>query len=182
MAGTHKIFIGGGGDDWISHIVKDYAAEYAKRNPSFTCRYFSWTQEGDVGELLKTIKNDVNVTVIGHSYGADAAFGAVSGGRRVNALISIDPVGRGRPSWAAIRAGAAIWLNVRAEPSAGRRTRDDTIAAIGGKYPRPLEPGKAGAPNFALIADATHGNFRAMMHLSGAGPSGASILGGNRVS
>ena len=181
MADIRKIFIGGGGDDWVSHIVEDYAAAYAKLNPLYDCRYFSWTDESDVAALLKGMKQDVHVTVVGHSYGADAAFGAVSGGRRVNALVSIDPVGRFRPSWAAIRAGATVWLSVRAEPTPARRTRDDLIAAIGGKYPPPPAPGKDGGPNFTLVADNTHGDFRAMMRLVSQGASGASILGGVRV-
>jgi len=41
MADIRKIFIGGGGDDWVSHIVEDYAAAYAKLNPLYDCRYFS---------------------------------------------------------------------------------------------------------------------------------------------
>lgn len=106
---------------------------------------------------------------------------AVTEGRAVRVLVSIDPVGRFRPSWPSIRAAARFWLNVRAEPSSKNHSSDDVIASIGGKYSRPPERGEPGAPDFSIIADATHGAFRQMMRQSVAGVSGASLLGGNRV-
>jgi pimeloyl-ACP methyl ester carboxylesterase len=120
--------------------------------------------------------------VIGHSYGADTAFSVVRDTTRaVDILVSIDPVGRFRPAWTTIRAKARVWLNVRAEPSAERRTLDDTISWIGGQYPRPPARGQAGAPDFAIVANATHGAFRIMMDASTAGRSGRQLLGGNPV-
>lgn len=181
MPSTHKVFIGGGGDDWISHIVKDYVAEYTRRNPELAVHYYSWTEQTLFGDLIRYLPQDAHVTLVGHSYGGDAAFSIVTSNRPVQVLITIDPVGRIRPSWPSIRARAQTWLNVRAEPDDKHRSFDDTIAAIGGKYPRPPERGQPGAPDYAMIANATHGAFRTMMRQSFAGVSGASLLGGNRV-
>lgn len=183
MRPIYKIFIGGGGDDWFTHIVEDYAAEYAPKNPAYACSYYSWTAEAAVCRLVKGLSGEAHVTIVGHSYGGDAAFSAANCGRRAEVLISIDPVGRLRSSWASIRSGARIWLNVRAEPSRGHQTTDDAIAAIGGKYPRPPNPGQASAPDYSLIVDATHGAFRTMMRAaSRQGVSGTPLLGGARVS
>ena len=41
MPSIHKIFIGGGGDDWISNIVENYGEKYKKQNPNFQCETFS---------------------------------------------------------------------------------------------------------------------------------------------
>ena len=182
MPQVQRLFVGGGGDDWFSNIVKNYEAEYRRSNPTFHCRYFSWSDGTELMAELLRAPRDASIAVVGHSYGADTSFSAIiSAPRAVNLLISIDPVGRIRPSWAAIAAQAATWLNVRAEPSAARRTLDDTIAAIGGKYPRPPAPGQAGAPNYSLAVDATHGDFRAMMRAATNGVSGRSLLGGTGV-
>lgn len=182
-APVHKVFIGGGGDDWFSHIVENYEAAYRSANPAVRCSYYSWTQTDEVQWALNLAPDTADLTVVGHSYGADCAFGAVARcPRRVNTLISIDPVGRLRPAWVSIRARCVRWLNVRAEPSTGRRTTDDTIAWIGGKYPRPPARGEPGAPDYGLVADATHGDFRSMMRQAGAGGmSGRQLLGGNYV-
>ena len=181
-APVHKIFVGGGGDDWFSNIVENYEADYSKLNPDYTCRYFSWTSQGAVTDLIRDLPREAHVTVVGHSYGADAAFSAVTASRAVDVLVSIDPVGRIGPSWASIRSAARIWLNARAEPSRERRRVDDGVAFIGGKYPRPPAPGEAGAPDHSLIVDINHGSFRVMMRAAGRGSvSGAALLGGVRV-
>lgn len=147
---------------------------------TFQCRYFSWTADGPLIYFVRRLPAKTHITIVGHSYGADAAFSLVAV-HRVDVLISIDPVGRFRPSWTNIRAGAKTWLNVRAEPSEDRDTRDDLIAGIGGKYPRPPAAGQPGAPNYAFVANETHGAFRPMMRLAPKGISGASLLGGKRV-
>lgn len=175
-----KIFIGGGGDTWFGHIVESYAADYARLNPSYECSYFSWTDRGDIRKLLDQLPNDAAISVVGHSYGGDTAFSAIQG-RTIDLLISIDPVGRFKASWTSVRPHCKTWLNVRAEPSDARRTSDDTIAAIGGKYPRPPVSGQPGAPNYAYIANQTHGAFRAMMRGNPGEISGQLLLGGHNV-
>lgn len=177
-----KIFIGGGGDDWFSHIVERYHAEYSQANPNFSCRYFSWTGGDAIRRLLNGDAKDGNISLIGHSYGADTAFWVLKDVATVDLLISIDPVGRFKRDWTSIRADARVWLNVRAEPNAETDTFDDTIAWAGGKYGRPPAPGRPGGPNHSLVANRTHGDFRGMMRdTTTNGVSGRSLLGGRSV-
>jgi pimeloyl-ACP methyl ester carboxylesterase len=178
-----KIFIGGGGDDWFSHIVEGYSSEYAALNPDLDVKYFSWTQGVDISNhLLYSIPQLAHITIVGHSYGADTAFSVLRNTRTVDLLVSIDPVGRFKVPWPTTRGATRKWLNTRAEPTATNKTTDDTIAAIGGKYPRPPALGAAGAPDFSHIVDATHGAFRVMMRFySDGSPSGKTLLGGTNV-
>ncbi|MBD8545806.1 alpha/beta hydrolase [Sphingomonas sp. CFBP 8760] len=176
-----KIFVGGGGDDWFSHIVETYHAEYAKMNPDFSCRCFSWTEGDAIRALLNGEAKGGNVTLVGHSYGGDTAFWVLKDTPNVDLLVSIDPVGRFQRSWTAIRADAGLWLNVRAEPSSDNRSFDDTIAWAGRKYPRPPAIGQPNAPNHSLIANRTHGDFRGMMRDTVGGVSGRTLLGGHHV-
>lgn len=176
-----KIFIGGAADDWGSHIVKEYEARYRAANPRFHCRYFSWTDGRALHRLLTGEAQGGHVTLVGHSLGANAAFYAMGHVPIVDVLISIDPVGPIHRPWASIRPGARVWLNVRAEPK-GHRTRDDLIAGIGRKYPRPPLPPSPGAPNYSTYADWSHGDFVFMLvNNGGTGVSGAMLLGGKTV-
>lgn len=173
-----KLFIGGLGDAWFSRIIARYAADYAALNPGCECSYHSWYALRAVRARLAALPADAHVTLVGHSYGADTALHAARA-RAVDVLIGIDPVGRLRPAWATVRPHARLWLNIRAEPSSANRTTDDTIAAIGGKHPRPPAPGQPGAPDHAHTADVTHGAFRTMMRAGT--PSGQTLLGGRAV-
>ncbi|PTQ60058.1 hypothetical protein C8J45_1139 [Sphingomonas sp. PP-CE-3G-477] len=182
MAEVHKTFIGGGGDDWFSHIVESNAERYRKTNPSYKCPYFAWTADLAIPAALRAPPQGSNITVVGHSYGADTVFSEIQRGRPVTTLITMDPVARLRPSWTTIRSRCFVWLNVRAEPSGKNRSFDDTIAGFGGKYPTPPKPGEPGAPNYAYNPDSTHGAFDTMMRLANKqGVSGRSLLGGNGV-
>lgn len=179
---VYKIFIGGGGDHWISGIVSSYETEYARLNPDVHTKYFSWTQSASLATYMYLIPTAANVTIVGHSYGGDSAFSLLRWSRTVNVLISIDPVGRIQVPWSIARAGATRWLNVLAEPTEARRTSDDTIAWLGGKYGRPPAPGQANAPDYSYTVDATHGAFRTMMRYApSGGTSGRVLLGGNFV-
>lgn len=177
---VYKIFLGGGGDDWISHIVENYGDEYRLLNPEYHCKYFSWTESLDSGVFVRELPEGAQVTIVGHSYGGDAACFALTT-RPVNVLITVDPVSYLRLPWTFIRSMAAIWLNVRSEPSWSNFSKDDVIATGGHRYPRPPSPGQAGAPNHSIIADVTHSDFRQMMRITSNGVSGSSLLGGKRV-
>lgn len=177
---VYKVFIGGGGDDWISGIVKSYCTEYIAANPSYHCKYFSWTDGGGAAEYVRRLPAASHITVVGHSYGGDAACFALTT-RPIDVLITIDPVSYLRLPWTFIRSMAKVWLNVRSEPSWSHFTKDDVIASVGHRYPRPPAPGQPGAPNYSFVSDATHSAFRSMMHGSVNGVSGTSLLGGNHV-
>lgn len=180
MSNICKIFIGGGGDDWISGIVKGYYLRYQKKNQAVDCRYFSWTDSSGAAALVRQLPRDAHVTIVGHSYGGDAACFALTT-RPIDVLITIDPVSYLRLPWTFIRSMTPMWLNVRSEPSWAHVTKDDVIATIGHRYPRPPNPGQPGGPNYSYVADATHSAFEAMMNASSHGVSGASLLGGDRV-
>lgn len=181
MAATWKLFIGGGGDDWFSHIVKAYAADYALANPAFSVRYYSWTENIQAAIQVRSLPTSAHVTVVGHSYGGDAAFKVVASCSVIDTLISIDPVGHLRTPWSTVRSHCRRWLNVRAEPDDKHRTTDDLIAMIGGKYPPPPGPGQPGAPDYAFAVNTTHGAFPTMMRTVVNGVSGALLLGGRRA-
>ena len=109
-----KIFVGGAADNSMTHIVKDYLSRYEKVNPKFTCRYFSWTDGIELHRLLTGDAKDGHVTLVGHSLGGNAIYWAMGHVPVVDVLIGIDPVGPIRRGWTSIRAGAKVWLNVRA--------------------------------------------------------------------
>lgn len=181
MQNVYKIFIGGGGDDWISHIVESYYEAYLQLNPQYHCQYFSWTDNIAAPEYVRKIPDDAHVTIVGHSYGGDLAFHSLTT-RPINVLITIDPVSYIRLPWSFVRSMTSIWLNVRSEPSWKNFTRDDIIATIGHRYPRPPSPGQPNAPNYSIIADMTHSHFSQMMRIPVRGVSGVSLLGGRHVS
>lgn len=70
---------------------------------------------------------------------------------------------------------------VRAEPSPSRRNRNDLIAAIGGKYGRPPEPGQPNAPDYSFFVDTDHGDFSGMMAAERGGVSARTLLGSRLV-
>ena len=175
-----KVFVGGAADSH-SRIVEDYFIAFAAANPALSCRYFSWEDRGDLARLLNGEAKNGHVSLVGHSYGGDTCFWRMGHVPMVDLLISIDPVAQFKRDWTSIRAGCARWLNVRAEPDKAHRMFDDTIAAIGGKYPRPPAPGTPSAPNYSLVANAHHGDFSGMMSATSNGISGRMLLGGKSV-
>jgi hypothetical protein len=177
---VYKVFIGGGGDDWISGIVEDYVALYATANATVHSEYFSWTESIDIKNyILQEIPPAAHITIIGHSYGADSAFTFLRKGRTANVLISIDPVGRFKTPWTTIRNSAINWLNVNATPSDKTWSQGDVVAWAGSKYGPPPAKGKPGAPDYSYSADLTHADFRRMMAVGAV--SGRSLLGGKYV-
>ena len=133
------------------------------------------------GMLINAAPADAHITIEGHSYGGDAAFRAVQFRPMVDVFISIDPVAHVRVPWATVRSHCTRWLNVRAEPDDQHRRFDETIAWIGGKYPRPPVPGQPNAPDYSFAVNASHGMFASMMRATSRGISGTVLLGGRSV-
>lgn len=104
-------------------------------------------QDTLANEYIGSAADDAHVTVVGHSWGGDAAFKALQFRRRVNVLISIDPVARMPIPWGMIRPHCLQWLNVRAQPDIKHLDISDAIAWIGAKYPSPPSPGQPNAPD-----------------------------------
>ena len=129
---------------------------------------------------MRSLSQDANITLVSHSYGGEAACFALTT-RPVNLLITIDPVSYLRLPWTFNRSMTSMWLNVRSEPSWARATKDDLIASVGHRYPRPPNSGQPGGPNYSFAVDVTHSAFETMMNASSRGVSGASLLGGRRA-
>lgn len=183
-----KLFIGGGGDNLWTHQVEYYAADYERANPTFTCKFASYTNRRFIDEYIRSLPANSHITIVGHSYGAHEAFRTAQwSGRMIDKLISIDPVGRIGPAWSSVRPWSRIWLNVRAEPQNAQRTGGDWIADRGGKYPRPPWLRKVGGPDYSIIAKNTHGDFRGLMRANRdyrnrvLAFSGQSLLSGNFI-
>jgi pimeloyl-ACP methyl ester carboxylesterase len=117
--------VGGGGDDWFTHAVENYAA--ARGSP-----YYSWTQGGSVvAAIREATARGEPVNVIGHSFGGATAMSAIGQAAvEVDSLITIDPVGGVLSSF---RNGINVehWVNVTANPNSWDRS--DLIAWVGGK-------------------------------------------------
>jgi RHS repeat-associated protein len=124
--GLIDIYVGGGGDDWLTHQVENYAAA---RND----QYYSWTQGSSIVAAIRDAAGRGEpVNVVGHSFGGAAAMSAVGqAGVKVDTLITIDPVGGVLPSFNALNVDK--WVNVTADPDDWDRS--DYIAWIGGKTP-----------------------------------------------
>lgn len=171
--GLRDIFVGGFGDG-TSGIVQSYYNSYHQDNPDSS--YYSWT---DLNGILQDIANTPSgdpINLIGHSYGGDtAAKAAMLACRKVNILITIDPVSHHRPDLNNLADDVGTWIDVDAEGNSGMQL-SNLVAGIGG--------GWNGAPNG--IADSyiqdngvNHEDFQSMMNASGPGVnSPAQVLGG----
>ena len=115
------------------------------------------------------------VRLVGHSWGADTAAQIVArlgdDGRRVESLVTIDPVGRGTSDrfFARVRRGAGQWINVRAT-GGGAFEPSNFVAALGSPYGR----GPRGHATAFIEAPYRHRDFWDM--LTFAGPDGLSAI------
>ncbi|GLQ96839.1 type IV secretion protein Rhs [Dyella mobilis] len=173
--GLRDIFVGGFGDG-TSGIVQSYYNNYHQNNPDSA--YYSWT---DLNGILQDIANTPAgdpINLIGHSYGGDtAATAAQESCRKVNLLITIDPVSRFHNfNMQAIENAVGTWVDVDAEGNNPFQP-SNFIAGIGDAWD--------GAPNG--IADSyiqdngvNHEDFQSMMNASGPGVnSPAQVLAGS---
>jgi hypothetical protein len=166
-AKTFDIFIGGFLDKWDSQIVYRYYTEFGRKyrdTTVFRSDYFSHdglrgdTKDGGqhLESYIRQLPDNAVINLIGHSYGGDTATQvAGSGGRAINVLITIDPVGGRRvldvpksdrrrnppnPSWprnlpakfSAAKANVKTWIDVDARPHSVNFS--DDLAVWGGKW------------------------------------------------
>ncbi len=163
--GLRDIFVGGLGDA-TSGIVQSYYTQYHARHPDSS--YYSWQDEAGILKGIANTPVGDPIHLIGHSYGGDtAAKAALASCRKVDLLITIDPVSHHGPSMQSIAASVGTWVDVDAE--GGSAFNWDNILAGGGG-------GWNGDPNG--IADlyiqdgiARHQAFSQMMSASGPGIS-----------
>lgn len=171
--GLRDIFVGGFGDG-SSGIVQSYYNNYHQSNPDSS--YYSWDNLNGILQDIANTPDGDPINLIGHSYGGDtAAKAAMLACRKINLLITIDPVSRHRPNLDDLAANVGTWVDVDAEGNNSLQL-SNLISGIGG--------GWDGAPNG--IADSyiqdngvNHEDFQSMMNASGPGVnSPAQVLAG----
>jgi hypothetical protein len=92
--------------------------------------YFQWYESEALGQWIDA--NGGNVSVIGHSYGADMAAEVVAAGHAVNSLRTVDPVGWIRPDYASVAANSGSWVNYNATGAGA--TWPNFVATVGGAW------------------------------------------------
>lgn len=129
----HVVIFIGGGNDRGSEIVKDYSDSYraATRGRGREVFYF---RKGQVSQIVEAIERasraGQRITIIGHSWGGDAAFRAASkSGKPVDNVVTIEPVGKLAQPDMARPANVANWRNVDAVPD--RPNLSDAIERLG---------------------------------------------------
>lgn len=171
--GLRDIFVGGFGDG-SSGIVQSYYNNYHQSNPDSS--YYSWDNLNGILQDIANTPDGDPINLIGHSYGGDtAAKAAMRACRKINLLITIDPVSHHRPNLDDLAANVGTWVDVDAEGNNSLQL-SNLISGIGG--------GWNGAPNG--IADSyiqdngvNHEDFQSMMNASGPGVnSPAQVLAG----
>lgn len=171
--GLRDIFIGGAGDG-STHNVQSYFDLYHSAHPDSS--YHSWEDmDGILKDIANTDPNDP-IHLIGHSYGGDtAAKAALKACRKVDILITIDPVSHHRPNLQDLANNVGTWIDVDAE--GGSPFNIANILAGGGG-------GWNGAPygladSYIQDDNVGHADFEQMMNASGPGVSSpVQVLGG----
>jgi pimeloyl-ACP methyl ester carboxylesterase len=171
---TFVAYIGGGGDGQTGIVAgeRNRSGDDLGQRDS---RYYSH-QDADrvIADLLQQPAG-TRLVVIGHSWGGDTALQVANRlaqqGRRVDTLVTIDPVGRGVTDGflARARASTGEWINVRAT-GGSLFEWDNVVARIGSRY------GDSPAPHAThhFEVSRAHGDFRNLLRL--AGPDGRSAL------
>jgi len=175
--GLADIFIGGFWDD-STGIVKYFEKSYAKNHPNTLVKYFEWHDKQDILNYIENLPEGEPINIIGHSYGAHTgAQVAEKSKRKINLLITIDPVGQRKVNESFIE-NVKTWLNIKAKPKDEDRDFSDTIAGIGGKGGT-LPTGKA---TMSYESKMNHGYFQSMMNEKGpSGKSASDVLRSNSV-
>ncbi|MFV1872342.1 MAG: RHS repeat-associated core domain-containing protein [Oleiphilus sp.] len=117
-------YVAGAGDSSLHGTVKGIAnAEEAA--------YFTWDQSKELSRWIEA-NSGRNITIIGHSYGADTAAGVIANGYRVSTLLTVDPVSWIRPDFSSVASNTGTWLNLDSISNA--RTWNNFVAVIGGAW------------------------------------------------
>ena len=93
--------------------------------------YATHDQEDNIVAFIRSLPRNIEVNVIGHSYGGDTATKvSIALPKRMRALITIDPVSiRTKPTMQKVKKSARHWINVNA---AGNSFTWGDLAALGG--------------------------------------------------
>jgi pimeloyl-ACP methyl ester carboxylesterase len=172
--GLRDIFVGGAGDA-SSGIVQSYYAQYHQTNPDSA--YYSWEDLNAILQDIASAAPNDPINLIGHSYGGDtAATAARKTCRKVNLLITIDPVSHFHNfDMQAIANAVNTWVDVDAEGNNPFQW-SNLISGLGGAW----DNDPAGVANLYIQDNGVnHEDFRSMMNAAGPGTnSPANILSG----
>jgi pimeloyl-ACP methyl ester carboxylesterase len=128
------IFAGGFGDgDTGKAIVGSYVHTYAATHEG--AKYFDWDQAPEILKYLDALPPTEQVDLIGHRYGGDTVANiAARYGRRINVLVTIDPVGHtGKATLGLIKSNSTVWVDVSAKPK-GWFNGSNIVAGIGSDW------------------------------------------------
>lgn len=153
------IYIGGADDD-DSGVVRRYANEQRRQHPQRDVRYYEWWDLRGIANAINTTPREAPLNVIGHSMGgAEAIRQAAATRRRIDRLITIDPVNARdplRPSFTRDHVGA--WANVTSA-SDDWRNPGNIIARAGGRVSSRVTD----MADLRHRSRANHGEFARMM-------------------
>ena len=170
------VFVGGAGDNRLNGGVRTYVdRSFRQAFPRSRFERLDWFHAGPLARLVQAQPTTARIRVVGHSWGADTAARLAArlgeAGRRLDLLVTIDPVGR-RVDDAflrRVRAGAVRWFNVNATGGAAYHP-SDTVAWVGGAWNhRPRR-----YADLCLDAAVPHSHFGAMMACEG--PDGRTLV------
>lgn len=163
--GLRDIFVGGAGDG-STHNVQSYFDLYHAAHPDSS--YYSWEDEaGILKDIANTDPNDP-IHLIGHSYGGDtAAKAALKACRKVDILITIDPVSHHRPNLQNLANSVGTWIDVDAEGGSHFNIANMLAGGGGGWNGAPYGM----ADSYIQDDNVGHADFEQMMNASGPGVS-----------
>lgn len=139
---TLKVFVGGGLDNVVGRNTQGLYKQYLDSCAGPAEYYTHLSVPSIVGAIRRANEDGIPVDLIGHSYGAMAAFNAANlagqRGYHVRNLVTADPVGRLSTSEGPLPPGrVGRWVNISADPpdeTLGERLNlSDVVALIGGK-------------------------------------------------
>ena len=166
------IFIGGYGDGrniGDDGIVSRYADTFRNAHDNLDVQYFPWDQADKIRNYAASLSPGTDVSIVGHSYGADTgAQVAQSLGRQnipVNTLVTIDPVGHGWTDgfMSNVANNSARWVNVQAQPPSWNRS--DWVAFGGSRVGSDVSP----YVDDFIVSPGHHEDFWPMMDTSFSG-------------
>jgi DNA-binding beta-propeller fold protein YncE len=176
---VYNIFVGGFFDGTFKPVL-EYYNYMVFENKS----YYPYDSETQIEQYIGSLPIMAKVNLIGHSYGGDtAAIAAVRCGRKINTLVTVDPVswvGVGSlfgPNYATVASDATTWIDINAT-GGGILNGGNLPAGLGGAW-------NSGPENTATVyyeAPFPHAYFASMMEFPGpSGESAEQILGGKKI-
>lgn len=168
MTPITDIFVGGAGDR-LFKCAKSYVDVFAAAHPARHVIYLPQGRRTQLRQILRDYPNEVDINVIGHSWGAADVAWAVDQSdpdQTFNAVIGIDPVGKLGWHRSQFAGRANTIMTVHATGSEGRLMDGNITARLGRIFGQPCPPlfSKAGA----VVIDAPFAHYdmsRMMRHV-----------------